>query len=357
MRRLTAKMVFCGFVTAWRFADWPTRTSLSFVNATIDGVVRSPSLFSMTRGLPPSMIATQEFVVPRSMPMILPISNLRNNLFGEPWPLSGGPSHEFQEIFSSVRSASAPTRRRAPAEEAFRSAGSRAGRPSSTVFGAALARLRHHRFVQFRIERRRSGLISSICAFSKALASRRSVAFCPSTRLAHRCRVGARHSQRRARANPSPRSGPARTSRPRTDACSRDPWRPACARFPRRPARAGTAPSDSSRAPRKPRAPAGGAPFRPARPPSRAAPCVLSSGPPICVSEFGSVIKRPLIKISRIGAMNAPTGRSQSLRGFVDPTFGNFKAGTGKNCRAVSGVRAPRPRIFAVTSTMGMTRS
>src|SRR3989304_6317027 len=36
----------------------------------IDGVVREPSEFSMTLGLPPSMIATQEFVVPRSIPMI-----------------------------------------------------------------------------------------------------------------------------------------------------------------------------------------------------------------------------------------------------------------------------------------------
>jgi hypothetical protein len=40
-----------------------------FVNATIDGVVRSPSLFSMTLGLPPSMTATHELVVPRSMPI------------------------------------------------------------------------------------------------------------------------------------------------------------------------------------------------------------------------------------------------------------------------------------------------
>ena len=58
-------------MTAWRLADWPTRTSPSLVKATIDGVVRSPSLFSMTRGLPPSMMATHELVVPRSMPMIL----------------------------------------------------------------------------------------------------------------------------------------------------------------------------------------------------------------------------------------------------------------------------------------------
>ena len=37
----------------------------------IDGVVRAPSEFSMTFGWPPSMMATQELVVPRSMPIIL----------------------------------------------------------------------------------------------------------------------------------------------------------------------------------------------------------------------------------------------------------------------------------------------
>ena len=66
-----AYSVFWGLVTAWRLADWPTSTSSSFVKATIDGVVRSPSLFSITRGLPPSMMATHELVVPRSMPMTL----------------------------------------------------------------------------------------------------------------------------------------------------------------------------------------------------------------------------------------------------------------------------------------------
>jgi hypothetical protein len=39
----------------------------------MDGVVRSPSLFSMTFQLPASMTATHELVVPRSMPMILPM--------------------------------------------------------------------------------------------------------------------------------------------------------------------------------------------------------------------------------------------------------------------------------------------
>src|SRR6185437_3603420 len=56
-------------------------TSLSFVKATIDGVVRSPSLFSITRGLPPSMMATHELVVPRSMPITFAMCLLRQNLF------------------------------------------------------------------------------------------------------------------------------------------------------------------------------------------------------------------------------------------------------------------------------------
>ena len=37
------------------------------------GVVRAPSEFSMTLGVLPSMIATQLLVVPRSIPMILPM--------------------------------------------------------------------------------------------------------------------------------------------------------------------------------------------------------------------------------------------------------------------------------------------
>src|SRR5579883_1069912 len=81
MRRLTANSVFSGLVTAWRLAGCPTSTSLSFVKATIEGVVRSPSLFSITRGLPPSMMATHELVVPRSMPITFAMGLLRQDLF------------------------------------------------------------------------------------------------------------------------------------------------------------------------------------------------------------------------------------------------------------------------------------
>ena len=65
-----AKRVFSELVTAWRLAAWPTRRSSS-VKATIEGVVRAPSEFSITRACDPSMMATQELVVPRSIPMTL----------------------------------------------------------------------------------------------------------------------------------------------------------------------------------------------------------------------------------------------------------------------------------------------
>ena len=73
MKRLIEKIVFVGLVTAWRLAGAPTRRLPSLVNATTDGVVRLPSRLVMTRGSPPSMTATTELVVPRSMPMILPL--------------------------------------------------------------------------------------------------------------------------------------------------------------------------------------------------------------------------------------------------------------------------------------------
>ena len=67
--RLIAKKVRSGLVTPWRLAGWPTRRSPSSVKATIEGVVRAPSEFSITLGVEPSITATQELVVPRSMPI------------------------------------------------------------------------------------------------------------------------------------------------------------------------------------------------------------------------------------------------------------------------------------------------
>ncbi len=71
MKRLIEEIVLSGFVTCCRRAGAPTSRCPSFVNATTDGVVRPPSAFGMTVGSPPSRTAMHEFVVPRSMPIVL----------------------------------------------------------------------------------------------------------------------------------------------------------------------------------------------------------------------------------------------------------------------------------------------
>src|SRR6266480_2314219 len=76
MKRLIEKIVFSGLVIAWRLATWPTRRSPDLAKATTDGVMRPPSELVMTCGSPASMAATTELVVPRSMPMILPIGSV-----------------------------------------------------------------------------------------------------------------------------------------------------------------------------------------------------------------------------------------------------------------------------------------
>src|SRR5712692_4504381 len=50
----------------------PTRRSPLSVKPTMEGMVRLPSFVGMTWGLPPSMKAMQQFVVPRSIPMFWP---------------------------------------------------------------------------------------------------------------------------------------------------------------------------------------------------------------------------------------------------------------------------------------------
>jgi hypothetical protein len=45
MNRLIEKMVFSGFVTAWRLATCPTGRSPVLLNATTEGVRRLPSAF------------------------------------------------------------------------------------------------------------------------------------------------------------------------------------------------------------------------------------------------------------------------------------------------------------------------
>ena len=73
MSLLIERMVLSGFVIACLFATWPTILSPVFENATADGVVLPPSAFAITTASPPSMTATHEFVVPRSIPIILAI--------------------------------------------------------------------------------------------------------------------------------------------------------------------------------------------------------------------------------------------------------------------------------------------
>src|ERR1700730_14897570 len=71
-----ADTVSIGFLMLWRLAGCPTRTSPSSVKATMEGVVRPPSAFSMTLALFPSITATQELVVPRSMPIAFALTRL-----------------------------------------------------------------------------------------------------------------------------------------------------------------------------------------------------------------------------------------------------------------------------------------
>ena len=67
-------MVLVGLVTACRLAICPTSRSLVFEIATMDGVVRLPSVFSMIVGSPASITAIAELVVPKSIPRIFAIN-------------------------------------------------------------------------------------------------------------------------------------------------------------------------------------------------------------------------------------------------------------------------------------------
>ena len=72
MKRLMEKTVFVGVGDRLALGDGADEAlAATAVNATTDGVVRPPSAFSITVGSPPSRTAMHEFVVPRSMPMVL----------------------------------------------------------------------------------------------------------------------------------------------------------------------------------------------------------------------------------------------------------------------------------------------
>src|SRR5436190_9282590 len=76
MKRLIENTVFSGLVTACRLATVPTSRSPPWVKATTDGVVRPPSELGITVGSPPSRTAMHEFVVPRSIPIVLGMRKL-----------------------------------------------------------------------------------------------------------------------------------------------------------------------------------------------------------------------------------------------------------------------------------------
>src|SRR5262245_18648236 len=78
MKRLIEATVWSGLVIAWRLAMAPTRRSPEREKATTEGVVRAPSELGITTGTPPSRTATQELVVPRSMPIVLAIASFRS---------------------------------------------------------------------------------------------------------------------------------------------------------------------------------------------------------------------------------------------------------------------------------------
>ena len=65
------EIVFSGFVIACLFALSPTFLSPPSINATIEGVVLAPSALGITTGSFPSITETHEFVVPKSIPIIL----------------------------------------------------------------------------------------------------------------------------------------------------------------------------------------------------------------------------------------------------------------------------------------------
>ena len=63
--------MFWGLVIACLFALSPTFLSPPSIKATIEGVVLAPYALGITTGSFPSITATHEFVVPKSIPIIL----------------------------------------------------------------------------------------------------------------------------------------------------------------------------------------------------------------------------------------------------------------------------------------------
>src|SRR5690606_16852376 len=73
MKRLIEATVLVGFVTACLLAGSPTLISPPSTKAITDGVVLFPSELGITTASLPSITETHELVVPKSIPIILPI--------------------------------------------------------------------------------------------------------------------------------------------------------------------------------------------------------------------------------------------------------------------------------------------
>lgn len=69
-KNLSGLFSYCNIkISTCLLAGAPTNLSPSGRKAITDGVVRTPSEFSITFGVDPSITDTHEFVVPKSMPI------------------------------------------------------------------------------------------------------------------------------------------------------------------------------------------------------------------------------------------------------------------------------------------------
>ena len=99
MNRLIENTVLLGLVTCWCRAACPTRRSPLSVKPTTEGVVRFPVELMMTVGRSPSMTATTELVVPRSIPMILLLdSDMVVDLSDQVLVWMGGETHRAASV-------------------------------------------------------------------------------------------------------------------------------------------------------------------------------------------------------------------------------------------------------------------
>src|SRR5690606_18797319 len=100
----------------------------------MDGVVRVPSAFSSTLTLPPSIMATQELVVPRSIPMIFAMNYLQKRQNQN----QNAPPSRHQKLEAYIGPGAANSR--APVIAAHRVA----ARASGVLINLLRTALRHH---------------------------------------------------------------------------------------------------------------------------------------------------------------------------------------------------------------------